>query len=263
MAVYLKDHPPVRRQYREPRREDPSGVIAVHTAENTPDWVAFDGGAEAVARFIQSRTDAGSYHTLADSDSRIRMVEFDDEAFHDATGTNPHSFGISAATRADVWPLAPQAWRDGCVEQMAQGAAEYARWVKSNYSIVIPPDRITEDEARARVPGFVSHAQLDPGRRTDPGKDFPWSQFLARFKELTAPQPIVVPPTLPVPPLMSEEDNMLIVRQDDPSKVLLLLGGLLFKGHDGAVKGNDATPKVSVNATVWGDIIKAYGKVIG
>jgi hypothetical protein len=185
MAVYLIDHPPVRSQYRSPRRAKPSGVIVVHTAENAPDYVAFDGGAEAVARFIQSRTDPGSYHELVDSDSAIQLVRYSDEAFHDATGSNPHSLSVSIATRADVWPLAPKAWRDGAVEQAAQAAARQARWVKATTGIVIPARRITRDESERRVPGFISHAQRDPARRTDPGKDFPWSAFLARYSELT------------------------------------------------------------------------------
>jgi N-acetyl-anhydromuramyl-L-alanine amidase AmpD len=186
MAAYLVDHPPVRSQYRRPRRERPSGVVA----ENTPDYVAFDGGAEAVARFIQSRTTPGSYHDLADSDSCIQLVPYEWEAFHDGTGTNSHSYGLSFATRADTWPMAPQAWRDGAIEQGAQAAARYARWVKSAHGVTVPATRITADEARNRRPGFVTHAQLDPGRRSDPGRDFPWGQFLARYATLTgSPEP--------------------------------------------------------------------------
>ena len=197
MAAYLIDHPPARSQFRKPRREKPSGVIAVHTAENTPDYVAFDGGAEAVARFIQSRTTPGSYHDLVDSDSSINVVPYEWEAFHDGTGTNPHSYGLSFATRADVWPVAPKAWRDGAIEQGAQAAWRFSRWIKAIHGVTIPAVRITADEARRRVPGFVTHAQLDPGRRTDPGKDFPWGQFLARYAALmgasSAPAPVPPP----------------------------------------------------------------------
>ena len=122
MGAYLIDNPPARSQYRNPRRSAPSGVIAMHTAENTPDFVAFDGGAEAVARFIRDRDTPGSYHDLVDSDSSINLVPYDFEAFHDGTGTNPHSLGLSVATRADVWPLAPQAWKDGAVRNAAARA---------------------------------------------------------------------------------------------------------------------------------------------
>lgn len=183
--AYLRLHPnPVSRGYTSPRREEPSGVVAVHTAENAPDFVAFDGGAEAVAQWETVRTTPGSYHDLVDSDSAINLVRYEDAAWHDGTGTNHHSYGLSVATRADVWPLAPAAWRAGAVEQAAQAAARYARWLHARNGTVIPARRITAAQARARVPGFVTHAELDPKRRTDPGASFPWDRFLARYAEL-------------------------------------------------------------------------------
>lgn len=185
--AYLREHPnPVSRGYTSPRRSEPSGVAVVHTAENVPDYVAFDGGAEAVAHYETIRTTPGSYHDLVDSDSAINLVRYEDAAWHDATGTNHHSYGVSIATRADVWPLAPAAWRAGAVEQAAQAAARYARWLHARNGTVIPARRITAAEARNRVPGFISHAELDPGRRTDPGAEFPWDTFLARYAELVA-----------------------------------------------------------------------------
>lgn len=200
--AYLDSNPPARSQFRSPRRATPSGVIAVHTAENAPDFVAFDGSAESVARFIVGRADPGSYHDLVDSDSCVNLVDYNNEAFHDGTGTNPHSYGLSIATRADVWPYAPQAWRDGAVEQAAQAAARYARWIKARHGITIPATRITAAQARNRVPGFTTHAELDPGRRSDPGRAFPWAPFLARFAELTS----TTPPAVSIQP--SKEDAM-------------------------------------------------------
>lgn len=183
MAAYLVDHPPVRSQYRAPRRDPVSGVVVVHTAENTPDFVAFDGGAEAVARFISTRTDPGSYHDLVDSDSAINVVPYDWEAYHDATGSNRHSLGLSVATRADVWPLAPQAWRDGAILQAAARAARMNDYVRARRGFAIPARRITRDESERRVPGFISHAERDPERRTDPGRAFPWSDFLDAYSD--------------------------------------------------------------------------------
>lgn len=183
MAAYLVDHPPARAQYRRPRRQSVSGVIVLHTAENTPDTVATDGGAEAVAAFIARRSDPGSYHWLADSDSHLLVVPLEWEAFHDGTGTNPHSVGISAATRADWWPHAPRAWRDGCVANMAGAARDAAAWIHHSTGTVVPARRITAAQARNREPGFVTHAELDPGRRTDPGRAFPFDQFFAAYQE--------------------------------------------------------------------------------
>lgn len=183
--AFLDDFPPRRSQFRYPRRAEPSGVVVVHSAENTPDFVAYDGGAEAVANFIRNRPDAGSYHDLVDSDSTINVVRYDCEAYHDGTGSNPHSYGVSVATRADVWPLAPPAWRDGAVCQAAAAAARYATWLRARNGIVIPARRITRAQSDARVPGFLSHAERDPARRTDPGPGFPWNAFLAEFARLT------------------------------------------------------------------------------
>jgi hypothetical protein len=185
--AYLDDHPPARRQFYCPRRDgtQPSGVVVVHDAENATDTVGPDSGAEAVARFIETRDTPGSYHDLVDSDSIIQLVRYECEAFHDATGTNRHSYGVSGAYRHSDWLTLPQARRDGFVLNMASAAARYARWLRDRRGIVIPPKRISVTAARNRVPGFISHAELDPARRTDPGPHFPWDQFLAHFARLT------------------------------------------------------------------------------
>lgn len=200
MASYLDTHPPASKQFRS-RREEPSGVIVVHTAENTPDHVAFDGGAEAVARFIATRSDPGSYHDLVDSDSTINLVGYENEAFHDATGSNRHSYGVSVATRGDVWPLAPAVWRAGAVAQAAAAAARYARWLHDRRGITVPAQRISRPQSELRVPGFISHAERDPARRSDPGKAFPWVEFLAEFSRLRG-----LPTTSPA--ITTEDDGM-------------------------------------------------------
>lgn len=179
--AWLDDHPPARDQFRCPRREKPSGVMVVHTAENTPDFVAFDGGAEAVANFIRGRSTPGSYHDLCDSDSCINLVSYSCEAYQDGTGSNRHAWGGSVATRADVWPLAPKEWRDGAIRQLAAPAARYARWVKVHHGVTIPARRINRAQSEARMPGFISHAERDPARRKDPGEWFPWQQFLDEY----------------------------------------------------------------------------------
>lgn len=189
MTAYLIEHPPRTRQFRRPRRATPSGVIVVHTAEAPPDVIGPDTGAENVAAFIANRSDFGSYHDLADADSLINLVPYDAEAYHDGTGSNPHSYGVSAATEAARWPSLPPAWRDACVRNMARGAARYARWIEAEHGVTIPARRITREQSEARVPGFISHGERDPGRRTDPGPEFPWSTFLTYYAAELNPAP--------------------------------------------------------------------------
>lgn len=211
-GIYLIDNPPAVRQYRSPRREKPSGVCVVHTAESIADQAGPDFGAENVAAFIARRTNFGSYHDLVDSDTRIQLVRYSDEAFHDATGSNPHSYGVSAAAQAAKWPEYSTTWKNATVENMARSAARYASWLKGQRGIIIPAKRITRAESEARKPGFISHAERDPERRTDPGKTFPWTFFLSRYafyRSGSVPTPPVV-----IPPF-DLEDEMVLFKLGD------------------------------------------------
>ena len=63
MSVFLTTHPPARQQYRAVRRPSSfptlvTGAVVVHTAESQPDVTGDDLGAENVARFISTRSDA-------------------------------------------------------------------------------------------------------------------------------------------------------------------------------------------------------------
>lgn len=186
MAEYLIENPPYRSQFRK-RRDQLSGVIVLHSAENLPDVRPPDTGAEDVSRFIRDRRDPGSYHTLGDSDSAVRLVPFDLAAFHDGTGTNDHSIGISGAFRAAQFDGLPESWRRGCRRTLARECRVAADHVRRTRGIVVPPRRITVAQARAKVPGFVTHGMLDPGRRTDPdgtrtGDGWEWDEFFHDYE---------------------------------------------------------------------------------
>lgn len=187
--AYLDDHPPRIRQFRD-RGTTASGVIVIHTAESYPDEDGPDTGAENVARFIQSRTTYGSYHWLADSDSLINVVRMDQQAYGDGTGSNPHAIHISAATQAHRWPTLPQEWREATVRNMACAAARADAYIYDLHGVHIPARRITRAQSDQRVEGFISHAERDPARRSDPGAGFPWDLFLATYAELTQEDPM-------------------------------------------------------------------------
>lgn len=180
----MEDHPPARSQYRNPRRAAVTGAIVAHTAEFSADTTLPDGGAEAVAAFISKRTDAaGSYHSVIDSDTIVRVGRYEWEMFHEGTGGNRWSLGLSFAVRAAQWPTLPAGWVDDVLRLGAVEAASMARWVKSTVGVVVPARHITAAEYRAGRPGFIGHGELDPTRRTDPGSAFPWGRFLELFAD--------------------------------------------------------------------------------
>lgn len=194
MTAYLVTNPPRRSQYRKPRRTIPTGTVVLHTAENAPDLKLPDEGAERIASFIQGRSDAGSYHKIADQDSRIQLVPFEWEAFGDGTGSNPWGIHLSLALRAvDWWKITDQQ-RLWYMAGLATCAREASDWMLKHYGFAIPVRRLTK--ASANQAGFCSHQDREtwhgtPGRRTDPWRndEVMWHLFLTLYADTAKPAP--------------------------------------------------------------------------
>lgn len=183
MATFLEANKTAIAQGVRVRRNGakPSGVVVLHTAENLTDFVGPDTGAENVLAFIQRRLTYGCYHVLCDSDSTIQVAPWSWETWHD-TATNNHSVGISAAIQCSQWDELGDRG-EAIVKRMAQAAAEYAKWLKKERGITIPDRRITREQSRDLVPGFLGHGDSDPGRRSDPGTEFDWDLFFTEYRK--------------------------------------------------------------------------------
>ncbi len=188
--AYLDDHPNLNQRQQRERYDEVSGVIVMHTAESALDTIGIDTGAEGVANYISVRTTPGSYHRLADSDTVVAVARFEMCTYGDGTGSNDHAIHVSFACRASDWPTMAPERKTLFIQNGARAAADAYEWVKANRGIVIPARRITRAQSDQKVPGFISHGERDPGRRTDPGASFPWDQFLDIYESFTQEDPM-------------------------------------------------------------------------
>jgi len=150
-----------------PRRTREIQGIVVHTAE---------GGREAlgIAKYLAKVDRPASAHSIVDDKSIINLLPDDFTAFH-VRGHNSNSLGIEISYFASDWGK-DKAYEDAVIAMAAKWCAEKSEL----YNIV--PRRLNREEWLAGKQGFISHAELDPSRRTDPGMNFPWEQFFTLIK---------------------------------------------------------------------------------
>lgn len=203
-GFYLVDQPLVRSQYRQPRRAQPTGAVGVHTAESIMDDVGPDTGAENVASYITRRTDPGSYHTIVDSDSAVRLVPDDAEAFSIAVdGLNRSTWNISfACATTDLHP--DEAWTRSAFRIAAAEIAAY--WRRTGIDPTAAIRWLTRSEVLSGRAGLFHHGTVQPASRHDA---FTRNPHRARLEALLCAEIAAhhrQPVTTPEDPHMSAED---------------------------------------------------------
>jgi hypothetical protein len=201
-SYYLLEH---RRKPANwyPRRRDPLRVIVVHITAGLEDLDGPDASAERTARYAATTDRKVSWHAGVDSDSFLYLLPATYTAWH-SQGFNSESYGVEISKATTRWAGMPPAWIDRTLANTAACLAP----VVAKYDI--PLRRLTRAQVQAGERGFAAHSDLDPGRRTDPGADFPWG----RLFDLLRP----APPAPPVQPESKEMVRMLIVKDPESNK---------------------------------------------
>lgn len=243
MSTYFETHAQKLNQWGRVRRNGakPSGVVVIHTAESATDFSGADSGAESVARYFTQAARYASYHAICDADSTIQLVPWASEAWHD-TGTNNHSVGISGAIQCKHWDELEERG-EKIVKRMAAAAADYAKWLKKTRGITIPAHKITRDQSRNKVPGFLAHGTSDPGRRSDPGSEFDWDLFFTEYRRLMSgdvePVGKVEPAPTPGKPPAPKKKNSAAHRTYNPGEVKAIQKALNAAGYDAGPEDDD------------------------
>lgn len=188
-GFYLLDNknPNGRKYY--PTRIKPVEYIVIHTAENLPDLEGPDLGAEAVARYFATTSRDASAHENVDTDSFVRLLP-DSATAWAARGVNANGWHLEICTQAAKWKALPPEYRD----QLYRMAAARARRAAIELGVPILRTRVGGPK------GFLSHAEIDPTRRSDPGKDFDWDYFMGLVCQVQ-PGPVQAVPAKPAKPI--------------------------------------------------------------
>src|SRR5690625_1940045 len=189
-VTYFQNHPQRYTQHRYPRRGGgyTAPQITLHTYE-----APHTRSLQDAARWLTQRRDPGSYHALAGARGPrdvLLLAPWSHETWHSVPSNN-WSIGISAVAYAHQWKTIPRAAADNLVKSMAYAASLAAKWLEQAHGRKVEPRVLTRAQAMRKESGFVTHATMDPGRRTDPGRDFPMGDFLAEFNRLMTPTPAI------------------------------------------------------------------------
>ena len=172
MAYPLLANP--NRHFYATRRGSILGIV-LHVTAGLEDFTPPDDGAEATVRYGLANKRAASWHGIVDSDSIIDCLPDSYTAFH-VVGYNSRTLGLEMANANARWTGKPEPW----VGNTLRNAAQWCRPRVAKYGLPVRlATRAEVDRAitAGRPFGFAYHSALDPKRRIDPGKDFPWDRF--------------------------------------------------------------------------------------
>lgn len=171
-------------------RRQPVLAVCLHVTAGLEDLDATaDHSAENTAAYAASTDRKVSWHQGTDADSTVTLLPDSYTAFHVA-GYNSCTLGREISKRHTDWRNMPAHWTRAT---LANAAVKDAEWCRRHGIPVRKATKAELDAAIARwrsggpaIPvGFVSHWELDPSRRNDPGRlpgkntdTFPWRSYL-------------------------------------------------------------------------------------
>lgn len=150
-------------------------LLVIHTMENAEK----PGTAAQVARWFESpQAPKASAHYCIDAGEVVQCVREQDVAWA-APGANRNGIHLEHAGRA---AQSADDWQDDYSQRMLERSAELVAKLCAKYSI--PVRKLTPEDLVAGLPGICGHVEVSKAFKksthTDPGKNFPWEQYLER-----------------------------------------------------------------------------------
>lgn len=165
-------------------RVRPVQYVVIHSTEGSEGI----NSAEAGVAYDKVRLDGTSTHLFVDSNNALMEVRYSDTAH--AARTHGNACGIQVELCGVAGQTAAQ-WHDAASLPMLRIAAKEVAAICREFGL--PVRRLSPAEVRAayynapgqRPKGICGHVDVtkaypeDQGSHTDPGPNFPWSEFLA------------------------------------------------------------------------------------
>jgi hypothetical protein len=187
VSYYLLDHRNPHGDHFYTSRRGSILAIVVHITAGLEDLDGVDDhSAENTARYAATTDRQVSWHSGSDADSSLDLLPASYTAFH-VHGYNSPTYGHEISKRETDWRDDPPGW----VAKTLGRAAAHLAPKAAELGIPIRKAKKAELDAAIAVNGapvgFIGHWELDPSRRSDPGRvgnldTFPWDPFLAALR---------------------------------------------------------------------------------
>lgn len=184
MGFLLLDRPNPNGPHFYPTRNRKLLAIVVHVTAGLEDLDTVDDhSAENTAEYCRTTDREVSWHSGSDTDSWVDLLPSSCTAWH-ASNYNSSTYGHEISKKHTDWRTMSPQW----VEKTLRRAAGLRVIAEANGIPIRKATRAELDReiakgAAGQPVGFISHAEVQPQDRTDPGwvnnaDTFPWAQFL-------------------------------------------------------------------------------------
>lgn len=213
------------------------------------------GAASGTAKYFQMASSGGSAHYIYDSSRHEEhCVPENTIAWH--APPNPHSIGIEICGEASY---TREQWLSDLVWPAVEEAAARTRELCQRYDL--PMRKLTVAQVKADAEGVCGHVDVSLAFRqadhTDPGRRFPWDEFMHLVNGDAAPEPALsttedIVKELPLLSIGADNFDVKTIRS-----LLFARGGLNEKVYGGAVGLRSWLEKTIFDAALCEDV-KAF-----
>lgn len=203
MTYYLLDNPNPHGDHFYRTRRGSVLACVVHITAGLQDLDGQDDqSAERTALYASTTDRAVSWHSGSDADSNLLLLPDNYTAFH-VKGYNSRTIGHEISKANVDWSIVPEEWIAATLFQAAESLRPRLKALGIPIRHAAKAELDKAIKTGGKPVGLIDHSLLDPTRRSDPGKNFPWLRFLNLLADAHSPVPT---PTPAPPPEIPEED---------------------------------------------------------